>query len=155
MHNTCRRVSCLSTHVSWAQAYKAHVGDVSPRCGIEQNREAQPKWTISANWGLRQETLPHSCVVVVHVSWAQAYKAHVRGVSPQCGIKQNHEVQPKQTILANWELRQETLPHLCVVVIHVSWAQAYKAHVRVVSPQYEIKQNCEAQPKRTIPANWG
>ena len=46
------------THVSWAQAYKAHVGGVSPRCGIEQNREVWPKRTIPANWGLRQETLP-------------------------------------------------------------------------------------------------
>ena len=27
------------THVSWAQAYKAQVGGVSPQCGIEQNRE--------------------------------------------------------------------------------------------------------------------
>ena len=28
------------THVSWAQAYKAHVEGVSPRYGIEQIREA-------------------------------------------------------------------------------------------------------------------
>ena len=48
-----------TTHVSWAQAYKAHVGGVSPRCGIKQNHEAWPKRTIPTNWGLRQETLPH------------------------------------------------------------------------------------------------
>ena len=46
------------------KAYKAHVGGVSPRCGIEQIREAkakehEPKRTIPANWGLRQETLSH------------------------------------------------------------------------------------------------
>ena len=46
------------------KAYKAHVGGVSSRCGIEQIREAkakehEPKRTIPANWGLRQETLPH------------------------------------------------------------------------------------------------
>ena len=35
------RDKCSSgTHVSWAQAYKTHVGGVSPRCGIEQIREA-------------------------------------------------------------------------------------------------------------------
>ena len=49
--------------MSWAQAYKAHVGSVSPRRGIEQIREAkakehEPKRTIPANWGRRQETLP-------------------------------------------------------------------------------------------------
>ena len=58
-----------STHVSWAQAYKAHVGGVSPRYGIEQT--------------------------TTHVSWAQAYKAHVRGVSPRCGIKQIREALAK------------------------------------------------------------
>ena len=31
------------THVSWAQAYKAHVRGVSPRCGIEQIRAAWAK----------------------------------------------------------------------------------------------------------------
>ena len=31
------------THVSWAQAYKALVGDTSPRCRIEQIREALVK----------------------------------------------------------------------------------------------------------------
>ena len=46
------------SHVSWAQAYKAHVGGVSPRCGIEQIREAkanvhEPKRTIPTNLGLR------------------------------------------------------------------------------------------------------
>ena len=61
------------THVSWAQAYKAHVEGVSPRCGIEQIREAkakehEPKRTIPANWGLRQETLPQDYIFFLYHS---------------------------------------------------------------------------------------
>ena len=33
--------------------------------------------------------------LVVHVSWAQTYKVHVGGVSPQCGIEQIHEALAK------------------------------------------------------------
>ena len=36
-------VGVVVVHVSWAQAYKAHVGGVSPRCGIEQIRDALAK----------------------------------------------------------------------------------------------------------------
>ena len=43
MGNKTVRVSCGGTHVSWAQAYKAYVGGVSPRYGIEQIHEALAK----------------------------------------------------------------------------------------------------------------
>ena len=49
-----RHMHTTTTHVSWAQAYKTHVGSVSPRCGIEQIHETkvkkhEPKRTIPAN----------------------------------------------------------------------------------------------------------
>ena len=76
------------THVSWSQAYKQHVGGVSPRCGIEQNREGHEQIESKAEYSSG-----------THVSWSQAYKQHVGGISPRCGIEQNCEghkqIEPK------------------------------------------------------------
>ena len=35
-----KRMCSSGAHVSWTQVYKAHVGGVSPQCGIGQIREA-------------------------------------------------------------------------------------------------------------------
>ena len=55
-------------------------------------------FTVLLNLTLGRDA-SHMCSSGTHVSWAQAYKAHVRGVSPQCGIEQNHEgheqIEPK------------------------------------------------------------
>ena len=81
-------VSWSGTHVSWSQAYKQHVGGISPRCGIEQNCEGHEQIEPKAE-----------CSSGTHVSWSQAYKQHGGGVSPQCGIEQNCEghkqIEPK------------------------------------------------------------
>ena len=118
--NTCVVVvhMCLGL-----KAYKAHVGGVSPWCGIEQIREAkakehEPKRTIPANWGVETRnpfTLKRRVVVVHMCLGLKAYKAYVGSVSPWCGIEQIREAKakehkPKRTIPANWGLRQETLP---------------------------------------------
>ena len=39
--------------------------------------------------------VPYKLEVVVHMPWAQAYKAHVRGVSPWCEIEQIYEANPQ------------------------------------------------------------
>ena len=48
-------------------------------------------WVCSISAIIATFFSPNLGVVVVHVSCAQAYKAHVGGVSPRCGIEQIRE----------------------------------------------------------------